>query len=717
MRNFTAPASIVLAVSILSGCTSGSATLPLYSIGGSVSGLPESGSVVLQDNAGDNLTVSADGGFTFASLLPGGASYAVTILTQPAGTICRVSDGTGTLAPDRSVLANPDRAQTNITNVLVACAPTGTFVIGGSVTGLLPGNRVVLTDNGGDGVTVSANKTFTFATQIEGGLTYSVMVGTQPAGQSCAVTNGSGTVGGTVSNIAIACSDNTYNVGAVVSGLVAGATVVLQNNGGDNLIVSSNIAANFSRPVASGSAYVVTVLTSPTGETCAVSGTGSGIIAASNVSVTVVCTPGVSSFTVGGSVSGLLTGHSVVLADNGGDSTTVSSNTNFTFSTPIASGAAYAVTVLTQPTGESCAVTNGTGTVTTSAISNVAVTCSPSGGTLTGAIYVTNSVTNSVLVFAPNPSGTINEAPIAIIAGSNTGLQNPQGIAIDASGRIYVANDVPNSGETGGDPGVLIAGGYITVYAADPHGVLNEAPLARLTPAVLGVGVLPGFPAALAIDASGMIYLASGDFGAGGGGSVSVYAANPSGAFTGTPLGTVNTVSFSFTGVAVDATGKIYAANPFAGANAPPSITVYANPNGTVTGTPLATIAGSNTGLNAPYGVALDANGKIYVANISQNSTPSITVYPANPSGTLNEAPVATIAGSHTGLNAPTSVVVDASGLIYVGNGGGSVTVYEGNPNGMLNEAPIATITGSNTGLSTAGAPLFTQPILGIAVH
>jgi beta-lactam-binding protein with PASTA domain len=341
-----------------------------------------------------------------------------------------------------------------------------------------------------------------------------------------------------------------------------------------------------------------------------------------------------------------------------------------------------------------------------------------SGATLTGAIYVTNSVTNSVLVFAPNPSGTLNEAPIATIAGSNTGLQNPQGIAIDASGRIYVANDVPNSGVQGGDPGILIAGGYITVYAANPHGVLNEAPIATLTPAVSSqASQLPGFPAAVAIDASGMIYLATGDFGAGGGGAVSVYAADPSGSFTGTPLGTVNTVSFSFTGVAVDAATNIYAANPYAGTDAPPSITVYANPNGTVTGSPLATITGSNTGLNAPFGVALDANGKIYVANISQNSMPSITVYPATPSGTLNEAPIATIAGTDTGLNAPTSVAVDANGLIYVGNGGGSVTVYDANPDGTLNETPIATITGSNTGLSTADAPLFTQPVLGIAVH
>ena len=244
--------------------------------------------------------------------------------------------------------------------------------------------------------------------------------------------------------------------------------------------------------------------------------------------------------------------------------------------------------------------------------------------------------------------------------------------------------------------------------------------------------VLPGFPAAVAIDASGKIYLASGDYGDGGGGNVAVYAANPSGTFTGTPLGTVDTVNFSFTGVAVDASTKIYAANPFAesGPNAPQSITVWANPIGLGldSAPPLATIAGSSTGLNNPYGVALDASGRIYAANFAAFGTPSITVYAANPSGTLNEAPLGTITGSSTGLNGPTSVAVDPSGLIYVANAGSigngvsnpgnnSITVYAANPNGTLNEAPIATIAGSNTGLSLAGGPLLVNGTLGIAVH
>jgi len=78
-------------------------------------------------------------------------------------------------------------------------------------------------------------------------------------------------------------------------------------------------------------------------------------------------------YTVAGSVSGL-TG-SVALALNGGDDLTVPSNGPFTFSTPVASGATYNVTVATQPATQTCTVSNGSGTVTGANITNVQVVC------------------------------------------------------------------------------------------------------------------------------------------------------------------------------------------------------------------------------------------------------------------------------------------------------------------------------------------------------
>lgn len=70
-------------------------------------------------------------------------------------------------------------------------------------------------------------------------------------------------------------------------------------------------------------------------------------------------------FTVGGSISGLI-GNGCVLQNNGGDDLALTAGANaFTFPTRLQNGAPYAITVAQQPRGpnQSCVVTNGTGVV------------------------------------------------------------------------------------------------------------------------------------------------------------------------------------------------------------------------------------------------------------------------------------------------------------------------------------------------------------------
>ena len=67
-----------------------------YTVGGTVSGL--SGTVVLQNNAGDNKSVAANGAFTFATSINDGATYAITVLTQPGSQTCTVTSGSGTVS-------------------------------------------------------------------------------------------------------------------------------------------------------------------------------------------------------------------------------------------------------------------------------------------------------------------------------------------------------------------------------------------------------------------------------------------------------------------------------------------------------------------------------------------------------------------------------------------------------------------------------------------
>jgi len=80
-----------------------------FTIGGTASGLSGGASVELQNNGGDNIQVSANGSFTFATPIPAGASYGVTVFTSPSGQTCQVQNGSGT-------------ATANVSTVSVTCA-------------------------------------------------------------------------------------------------------------------------------------------------------------------------------------------------------------------------------------------------------------------------------------------------------------------------------------------------------------------------------------------------------------------------------------------------------------------------------------------------------------------------------------------------------------------------------------------------------------------
>ena len=80
----------------------------------------------------------------------------------------------------------------------------------------------------------------------------------------------------------------TYSVGGTVSGLT-GTGLVLGNNGAGNLVVAANATTfAFAAPVNAGSAYNVTVLTQPAGQTCSVQN-GSGTASANVGNVAVSC--------------------------------------------------------------------------------------------------------------------------------------------------------------------------------------------------------------------------------------------------------------------------------------------------------------------------------------------------------------------------------------------------------------------------------------------
>ncbi len=297
------------------------------------------------------------------------------------------------------------------------CNNCDLFTIGGTVSGLAAGNDVVLRNNGLDDLVVAANGSFTFPEPLQDLSTYSVSVRTQPTtpDQICTVTNGSGTLAGAnVTNVVVNCALATFTVGGTVSGLAAGNAVVLRNNGGDDVTVSTNGGFTFPTSLTNGAAYLATVFTQPTtpNQTCLVTA-GSGNVTSANVTnIQVTCTT--ITHTIGGTVSGLAAGNSVVLQNNGGDNLIVNADGGFTFATPLADGSFFSVTVLTQPTtpNQTCAVAVSSGQIVGANITAVTVTCTTDtytiGGTISGlAVGATatllNNGGNSLVVGANGP--------------------------------------------------------------------------------------------------------------------------------------------------------------------------------------------------------------------------------------------------------------------------------------------------------------------------
>jgi 6-phosphogluconolactonase (cycloisomerase 2 family) len=265
-------------------------------------------------------------------------------------------------------------------------------------------------------------------------------------------------------------------VGGTVSGLV-GTGLVLRNNDSNNLAISADGAFTFTTSIASGATYAVTVLTHPSSptQTCVVTN-GTGTVASATITtVSVTCTA--SQFTVGGTISGL-TASGLDLRNNGGTALAIAAGaTSFTFPATVASGTAYTVTVSQQPSQQTCAVSNGTGTVTNANVTDVSIVC-PSG-----------------YAFISNENGTPRVASYQV--GANGGFTQVSalpvgaratGVAVTASGNhVILAVDPSDSVD-----------GELRVYSVSSTGELAFVSSVPMGPGVggyshtVGCGPRPG---------------------------------------------------------------------------------------------------------------------------------------------------------------------------------------------------------------------------------
>jgi hypothetical protein len=252
------------------------------------------------------------------------------------------------------------------------------LTVAGNIIGLT-GTGLVLENNGADDITVTGtgNMAFKFKTPVSG--PYKVTVKTQPSNpvQNCSVANGTGTAVANVTNVQVTCG-NVYTVGGSISGLAGSSAIVLQDNGGDNLSLTTNGTFTFVTPLSAGTKYTVTILTQPKAPTqiCVVlNGTGTANVNITNIQI--LCPQ--PNYTVGGQLVGLVPGpgDTVELQNNAGDNLFITGdNQTFTFPTEVTSGGIYNVSVFLEPTSQPqpCNVFNPSG-IATANVTNILVDC------------------------------------------------------------------------------------------------------------------------------------------------------------------------------------------------------------------------------------------------------------------------------------------------------------------------------------------------------
>jgi 6-phosphogluconolactonase (cycloisomerase 2 family) len=586
---------------------------PTFTVGGTITGLTGSG-LVLKNNGGDDLTVAANATtFQFATAIATGGAYDVTVATQPSNPaeVCTVAHPSGTVASAK------------VTSVAITCS-TSSFKVGGTVTGLV-GSGLVLKDNGGDNLTVTAlATTFQFVTPVAAGGAYAVTVSTQPTNpaQICTVTNGSGTVGsGNVTTVTVACAAPLYKVGGTVSGLTSSG-LVLQDNAGDNLTVPANATTfTFATGLKTGSAYAVTVLTQPSApaELCTVTN-GTGTVASAAItSVTVSCARVGQFVFVVNSIDG---------PTNNGDVSAFSINPTTGVLTAVPNSPFALGTNDSDPAGIAVDQ-NGHAYVTNVGTSN---------------ITYFDIATNGALTFQADPSsqGTVGAAIAVNVpnAGAPTACLAP-------SACLYVAGSSISSSTSGSVSGftILSSSGALTTTPNEPYSAGSPLGGIAIDPTgqfVFTTQTAHDFITAYAVGSDGSLTGANGD-------PISTnQPGNPQGVVT-SPLGT-STGGFLFV---TNPAGNTVSVFSYVSANAPPT-----DPNAFLT-----LYQSFPTGGTSPEGIAIDPTGKyLYVANFQDNNVSSFSIDPQSGALTSIGQPVA--AG-----NGPISLQVDPSGrFVYVVN-------------------------------------------------
>lgn len=338
-----------------------------------------------------------------------------------------------------------------------------------------------------------------------------------------------------------------------------------------------------------------------------------------------------------------------------------------------------------------------------------------------GTLYVTNSTQDGIEIYPPNRAS--GKGPTYAIGGGTTALNVPQYLAFDGSKNLWVTNYNPNTHAAFIEEIAALATGNVT-----PLGVIDGSEFGVVQPRGIAINgdkkfivvanTNPG--AGTSFEGQILVYGTS-DAESGNVTPTEIIAGPntnlnvPSGialsAYTAyvTNLQGASVEAFTVPTPTPTATPPTPPPTPTPSPTPTPGVTPTPTPTASPTPSPTPTpdniaptlvISGNLTGITRPSGLALDSAGNIYVSDEGSVSVaPSILIFPSGLTGTENVAPSCKITGSNTDLFAPTDVAVDTSGNIYVADttatGAGMVYVFSGVSLtcGTANVAPSRSLT------------------------
>lgn len=387
-----------------------------------------------------------------------------------------------------------------------------------------------------------------------------------------------------------------YKVGGHVVGLVSGSSLVLQNNGGDNLTVNTDGLFTFATPltdISGAPSYNVTISSQPAGQTCTIVNNTGGFTTGDALTVSINCAE--VSTLAGAGIAGYA------------DGTGAAAQFNFAI--------------------DAFSFDKYTGMATDTS----------------GNVYVADTTNHVIRKITPG----------GVVSTYGTGAFNaPEGVAVDGAGNIYVGGDgkisvisttgvITTLAAMGGDiqgitvdplGNVYVAGGaFSNIFKVTPAGVVTTLAGCSWSSYKNGIGTAACFkrPTSVALDAAGNLYVSDIDSSAirkvAPDGQVTTFVgASEMGGYIGYPSGTGIGVQFYRpSAVASDAAGNVYVTDTWN------NVVLVISPMGVVSTlagpTAPATTAGFADGNGAaalftyPNGVAVDAAGNVYVADSRNN--------------------------------------------------------------------------------------------------